>query len=150
MSSDGVGRLADAFVRRRGELGLSQVQLAKEAGLSKEIVQAIEGRAGRNLRSGSKRKLEAALGWVSGSIDDLLDQDAPPRLVTDLAPAPIDETFDPMTASNEELGRWADRLSEQSDDPVVGVRWMMGIQQKRLSGENSHNSDAGDQRRDTG
>ena len=64
-----LGRLAK---QRREELGIGRVPLAKEAGMgSDKTIVAFE--FGRRLMSGlNQRKLEKALGWRLGAIEDVM------------------------------------------------------------------------------
>jgi len=64
-----LGRLAK---QRREEIGLGRVPFAKEAGMGSDKT-IVEFEFGRRLMSGTnQRKLEKALGWRLGAIEDVL------------------------------------------------------------------------------
>ncbi|MEV8610186.1 hypothetical protein AB0383_20055 [Amycolatopsis sp. NPDC051373] len=110
--------------------------------MSIDVVQAIEGMEERQLRPGTKKKLEDGMQLEPGSIDDVLHDRGPFREQGSVDVATVEQPFDPMTASNEELGRHADFLSKSSGDPTLGPRWMVGVMQKRLNVEESHDDSA--------
>lgn len=65
-------RLADAVESRRGELGISQAEVAARGPLSKDRVQALESGKERNYRRATLMALERALGWEYGSVQAVL------------------------------------------------------------------------------
>lgn len=134
----GVAALARAVIDRRAELGWTQRDLIAQSGVSKNVVQAIEGAEERSYRPATKRALEDCLGWEHGSVDALLTQSGPARLKDQPSEFERLTDFDPMTASYAELGAYADRLSEESKDPSVGARWYAGVLRRRGLVETSH------------
>ena len=70
-------KLGTAVRDRRTELGLTQTDVSDQGGPSVETLRLIErNRAGR-LSPRIRRSLERVLQWQSGSIDAVLDGDAP-------------------------------------------------------------------------
>jgi transcriptional regulator with XRE-family HTH domain len=69
--------LGDYVKARRGELDLSQEQLAAEAAVSTSTVRFIEKGGSRHFGARTERMLEAALGWTAGSIEAILAGGAP-------------------------------------------------------------------------
>lgn len=65
-------RLAQLVVRRRGALGLTQVEVAQRGPLSLDRVQAIEGMRSTRYRAGTIAALERALEWRHGSVEAIL------------------------------------------------------------------------------
>jgi transcriptional regulator with XRE-family HTH domain len=147
MTKSGVELLAHEVSKRRGELRKSREQLAEEAHMSRDAIRAIEQMEDRNYRPATKRALEQVLGWVEGSIDGILDRKQPPKLLPTAFRADAAESFDPMTASNAELGAHADWISETSGDPAVGAAWLAGVLRQRQAVEVSHGDDSQGQRR---
>lgn len=65
-------RLADQVARRRGVLGLTQVEVAQRGPMSLDRVQAMEGARGSKYRPGTIAAFERALEWEHGSIAAIL------------------------------------------------------------------------------
>lgn len=80
-------QLADEVRLRRKQLKLTQPDVAERGGLSVATVRAVEtnrsGRLSRRLR----RAMERALEWQQGSVDAVLDGQAPRALTTTAAAA---------------------------------------------------------------
>lgn len=132
MKSRGI-TLSEAVMRRRGQLGRTQEELAKAADLSVDTIQAIElGRRSR-FKSTTKAALEGALGWEPGSVDAVAAGDNPtlaePHANNTRRPFPMD--IDPMTASHADLGRVADWVSSTAREPALGARWMRRVLDRR-------------------
>lgn len=70
-------RLADAVVRRRSELGLTQFEVAQRGPLSLDRVQAIEGVRSTRYRGSTLAALERALEWEYGSVRAVLASSEP-------------------------------------------------------------------------
>ncbi|MBN9739527.1 hypothetical protein DMP23_46680 [Amycolatopsis sp. A1MSW2902] len=70
--------------KRRSQLGLTLVELADAAGMSRETIRAAA--AGRRLRPTNKRLLEDALRWEPGSVDAIKRGNEPTSIAE---PAPI-------------------------------------------------------------
>lgn len=70
-------RLADFAVRRRAELGLTQVEVAQRGPLSLDRVQAIEGAKRNGYRLSTLVALERALDWGAGSVEAVLGSGEP-------------------------------------------------------------------------
>lgn len=64
--------LAERAVRRRAELGLSQVEVAQRGPLSLDRLQNIEGAKRTRYRLSTLLALERALDWASGSVEAVL------------------------------------------------------------------------------
>lgn len=135
--------MARAFAERRAELGMSREEVAEKASLSVDAIKSIETMQDRSYRPQTKRSLEAAIQWEPGSFDDVLRKVAPPRKLSTSPANGSEGSFDPMTASHAELGVHADWMSETSNDPEVGARWLAGVLRKRLEVDRSR-----DERRD--
>ncbi|MBB4689793.1 helix-turn-helix domain-containing protein [Amycolatopsis jiangsuensis] len=81
---------------RRSQLGLTLVELAERAGMSRETLR--NAAQGRRMRAANKRRLEDALQWQAGAIDAIARGADPAGLV---GPAPIrraDGSVDAVTA----------------------------------------------------
>jgi transcriptional regulator with XRE-family HTH domain len=65
-------RLADALNQRRGDLGLSQPEIARQAEVSLSTVNLMATGKRNNYRLIQKRRVEDVLRWAPGSIDALL------------------------------------------------------------------------------
>ncbi len=66
-------KVADWVVRRRADLGLTQVELAQKAGISLDRIQSIEAvRRQGGYRGTTIAALEKALGWDYGSVESIL------------------------------------------------------------------------------
>jgi transcriptional regulator with XRE-family HTH domain len=70
--------------RRRGELGLTLVELAALAGMSRETLRNAAG--GRRMRAANRHRLEEALQWQPDSIAAITRGDEPTPIA---APTPI-------------------------------------------------------------
>lgn len=70
-----LSRLAQAVKRRRLELGLARLTAAQSAGISKDTWQKVE--EGQPVREVSYAKIDAALGWASGSCEMVAGGGAP-------------------------------------------------------------------------
>ena len=85
-------QLGDAVRHRRKELGLTQADVTARGGPSVETVRAVENKRAGRMGPLSRRALERAIEWEEGSIDALLNGDAPRVLGADTgaaaAPAP--------------------------------------------------------------
>jgi transcriptional regulator with XRE-family HTH domain len=86
-------QLGDAVRHRRKELGLTQADVTARGGPSVETVRAVENKRAGRMGPLSRRALERAIEWEEGSIDALLNGDAPRVLGADIdapaaAPAP--------------------------------------------------------------
>lgn len=81
------GRLADAVLRRRVRLGLSQPQLAARAGLALATVNLLENAGRGAYRKATLLKLEQALGWPDGHVEAVLRGDAPVEPVPSVEPS---------------------------------------------------------------
>jgi transcriptional regulator with XRE-family HTH domain len=101
-------QLGDAVRHRRKELGLTQADVTARGGPSVETVRAVENNRAGRLGPLSRRALERAIEWEKGSIDALLQGDAPRVLGFDGdasadAPAPSVQPAgrDPASAAAE-------------------------------------------------
>jgi DNA-binding transcriptional regulator YiaG len=63
--------LADAVIARRGQLRISQRELARLAGITLDSVQAIEKATRTQIRAGTKAALDDGLKWQPGTADHL-------------------------------------------------------------------------------
>ncbi len=65
-------RLAQYAMRRRAELGLTQLEVAQRGPLSLDRVQSVEGAKRDKYRLGTLLALERALQWEAGSVEAIL------------------------------------------------------------------------------
>lgn len=77
---------------RRGDLGMSQQGLAETAGVDIKTVNNFEAR-GRWPIAQNRAKIEAALGWASGSLQQIAEGGEPVLLEQELPPD-VNEMFD--------------------------------------------------------
>ena len=98
-------QLADEVKRRRKQLKLTQPDLAERGGLSVATVRAVETNRSGRLSHRLRRALERALQWQDGSIDAVLDGNAP-RTLKSASQAVI-----PPTVSAETARAAAERLA---------------------------------------
>jgi transcriptional regulator with XRE-family HTH domain len=85
-------RVAQAVVRRRVQLGLTQEEAAARARLSATTWRLVENEAQTRYRDLTLAGVERALGWAQGSIDAVLRGDEPTVAETrDPAPPRIDD-----------------------------------------------------------
>src|SRR3954466_15674345 len=84
-------RLAQYAMRRRAELGLTQVEVAQRGPLSLDRVQSLEGAKRDKYRLGTLLALERALEWEADSIEAILAGGVP----TVRVPAGTVEQLDP-------------------------------------------------------
>lgn len=91
---------------RRGELGLTWDEVAKSSGVSTETLYRVGD--GRPMRTTTKKGIERALRWESGSIEAILDGDGP---------TPIPEIDRPPEVNPyQELYEMADALQAQAEE----------------------------------
>jgi len=108
--TEGRMRLAEYVVRRRAELGLTQIQVAQRGPLSLDRVQAIEGAKRSGYRASTLFALERALTWKQGSAKQILtggEPAIPEQLVdveTDSAGAMATRTGGALPASDSWRG----------------------------------------------
>lgn len=81
-------RLATAMKGRRRQLGMTQAELAEEAGVSESTIQHLESGETRTRLPRSLRSIERALHWEPGSGEALLRGEAASSLPVQTAPAP--------------------------------------------------------------
>lgn len=70
-------RLGNLAAKRRDALGLTQAELGTRAGVATQTVWRFEQGGRPSRHSSSWSKIERALGWLSGSIDAILDGGEP-------------------------------------------------------------------------
>lgn len=81
-------KLGDEVRQRRKLLGLTQADVNARGGPSVETLRAVENKRAGRLSRQSRRTLERALEWETGSIDAVLEGEAPRPLGTaEAAPA---------------------------------------------------------------
>jgi transcriptional regulator with XRE-family HTH domain len=85
-------RLGREVARRRGELQLTQTELAQRAGFSMPTLNAIENNRSGRLSKRLRRALEQAVGWQPGSVDAVLDG-GEPRVAMSKVPGSLDDGF---------------------------------------------------------
>lgn len=73
-------RLGEAIKRGRMAKGLTQTELAREAGISESSVQNLESGAPRKRLPPTLSKIEKALDWAPGSCANILDGGDPVRV----------------------------------------------------------------------
>lgn len=100
-------RLDLAMDARRLSLNLEWRDLAKAAGVSYETLRALR-RAG-NAAPLTKRRVEEALHWTPGSIDEVLAGGQPTLAIP---PSPTSDDVDELTALRAQLDRILDRIQE--------------------------------------
>jgi len=93
MPSQDMDRVADHVRTRRGELGLTQQQLADKAGVDTGTISSLE-RAGTWPWAKNRAAIERALGWGTGSLSEIrrggnpiIDRAAEPASARYLDPA---------------------------------------------------------------
>jgi transcriptional regulator with XRE-family HTH domain len=107
-------RLAVALRDRRGELRLSQPELAAKAQVSLSTINLMERSRRDGYRLVTKRQVEGALGWTPGSIDSLLaGGDA-----TLAGPEPHADTPPPSTVVEMKQPADLPELLERMPEPV--------------------------------
>lgn len=94
-------RLAAYVVRRRAQLGLTQIEAAQRGGLSLDRLQAVEGAKRTSYRPATLVLLERALDWKDGSVDAVL---------VGREPTPLE------AHQLEDAGRASDDLTVTRDD----------------------------------
>lgn len=139
--STGVEELARVIVARRLHLGWTQRDLIERSAVSKNVIQAMEGAEERSYRPMNKKAVEDILGWEQGSIDAVLTRSGPPRVVGQASVSEQTGDIDELTASYAELGAYADRLSQQANNPEVGALWYAGVLRRRRAAEVSRDQD---------
>lgn len=124
---DMAGQRVRRHVRAERELrGWNQIELAREAGVSRGTVQRLED--GVHLSEGKESKIEAALGWEVGSLDSIR---------ADGKPIPAD------SGAGKPLGQWlpdeawehSASMSEKEGDEFI-LRWKRA-RQRYLRGRDS-------------
>lgn len=119
--------LSTAFIRQRG--ARTQQEIADAAGVSRDTVQAVEVGRRSNFRPSVRRALEAAVGWAEGGFE-VAEAGGEPELL----PEPVggvERGFDPITASQDALGKHAQWISDTSGDPTLGDQWLDRIVERR-------------------
>lgn len=95
-AADGRQRAARAVAVRRGELGMTQQELASKAGVDVKTVGSLETR-GRWPIARSRVSIERALGWSSGELTRIaergLDPAIPPEVRQKIMAAPRDDEW---------------------------------------------------------
>ncbi|GAA2485154.1 hypothetical protein GCM10010406_21760 [Streptomyces thermolineatus] len=81
-------RLGSAVRARRDELHMTQVDLAKKAGVSEGTVQNIESGRAYSRRPPSLPRIESSLGWAPGSVSSILSGGSPTPSEQPAAEAP--------------------------------------------------------------
>lgn len=106
-----LGRLAALVTKRRLELGLDKIDVARAAELTITTYGKIE--RGESVRDTSYGKLEPALGWAPRSCLDVLNGASAPTLITDhVGPA----ATSPVTSSD-----LADDIEKAVQDAAIHV-----------------------------
>jgi hypothetical protein len=98
--SDGRQRLARLMDERRAELALDWNDVAQRAGITKEGLRTVRDGTALNPRPKTRRGIERALHWASGSFDRVLDGGDPETVV----PTPAREIVDQQTAERNAQG----------------------------------------------
>jgi DNA-binding XRE family transcriptional regulator len=78
VAMDDWSRVSGAVIDRRSELGLTQTDLARAAGVGMRTIQNLE--AGKRLQPIIRTKIERALGWEPGEFRRIAEQDQPVSL----------------------------------------------------------------------
>lgn len=63
--------LAEIVTRRREELGLTKTDLAHQASVTRSTIHEIENGSRRKLQPGTYRRLDHALGWTPGTLQQM-------------------------------------------------------------------------------
>lgn len=117
---------------RRGELGLTWKQVAEHTGVSDQHIYRIAGGTTNRMRTNTKKALERALRWASGSIDRIAGGGEPVPLAE---PPPADTAHDVPELSDETRRRLAamtwqevkERLAEEEElHGEDAAEWLMG------------------------
>ncbi|WP_131811262.1 MULTISPECIES: DNA-binding protein [Mycobacterium simiae complex] len=91
-------RLGKAVRHRRKELGLNQADVSARGGPSEKTLRAIENNRAGALGGKTRRSLERAIEWDSGSIEAILEGGAP--LVKGMTAATVDGATPVATGSS--------------------------------------------------
>lgn len=136
------GRLGRAVMEARKAAGLSQIELADAAGLSRSAVQSIERGREFSAPQLSHRSIAQTLGWTPDSIVAVLAGGDPKggaepasivRSQTEPRPEPVDDLLDDLTERVRAAllgGTVADAdaigLGDEPDDGEVVLIWKRG------------------------
>ena len=107
-------RLATAVRKRRGELKMSQDDLAAAASLSSSTIRHIESATRNTPNSRSMRLIEGALGWASGSIDAIRDGGEPVEGRVEYHSGDLQRQLGYMAAMMNSAGDNSDKLSDEA------------------------------------
>jgi hypothetical protein len=132
-------RLADALNKRRGDLNLSQPEIARQAEVSLSTVNHMATAKRANYRLVQKSRVEKVLRWQPGSIDALLAGGDATPLPTDAAVVPIrrgeiDDLPPELSAAVAAMSgttrdlflRLALRIADELTDSLTGSRIATG------------------------
>jgi transcriptional regulator with XRE-family HTH domain len=117
-------RAGQAAAARRGELELTQAELAARAGVDAKTIYNLEA-GGRKPIARSRARIETALGWPSGHLEQL-------------ARGPEPEPGPRRTATENEA---ADELERHAAQLLDAARRIRGGQQNRLDPNGKANGD---------
>ena len=139
-----LGALARAVVKVRGDLRVSQRDLAGLADVSLETVQAIEKSRRSTFRPKTKAKFEDALGKERGWFDYVLENghepaSAPSREVNTLVPTR--ERIGSM--SRDQILAVADLIREATGSMARAVEFINGAEQVKAELKGSQSSKTG-------
>ena len=81
---NGWDRVIAATVARRAELGLTQKELALEAGVAERTIQNLEG--GKRPQPLKRGMIEKALGWAPGEMDRMASAPEPAEPASSIPP----------------------------------------------------------------
>jgi hypothetical protein len=119
-------RLATYVRARRGQLGLTQATLAEQAGVSVKTINGIETRPTPR-RVDTMSGLERALGWASGSIEEILAGRPPlwAGAVADTPPAPAVLVTGP--GADHSIRRVVELMDEMPRDARLAIEQMIAV-----------------------
>lgn len=117
-------RAARAVAARRGELGMTQLELAETAGVDSKTIGNLE-RRGRWPIAKNRARIEKALHWPVGEMERIASDDGTPEEPEDPVMRAIREQF-PDEATRERVADivlWADavRRSTESGEPAPAL-----------------------------
>ena len=148
MSNENLARLGELITLRRAQLGITgTAKLAELSGASKRTIDAIIGQ--ENVpQAVTQRRLEAALGWWTGSIAELLRAEDPAAftldgMATGDAPAPAtrasdltdDELLVEVMHRMRDWRAWTERSAAPTEEPDRDLFGLAALRNSEPPGE---------------